>query len=514
MNCTNFQDSSEDSQSIPSKSDLDNLFGPLYEEYYATSLQEVSDNSAANTLDNEHTSSSSSIVFEEDEAPQIVSSSTEQVSTEPNSPVLNENTNDFVQEDVAYFDGNVFYNAPPTLVFEEVESSSTYQDPSNMHEFHQKHRSIDRWTKNHPIEQVIGDPSKTVMTRNQLQTNAEVCMYALTLSTIEPKNIKESMLDASRIESIQDELNQFKRLDVWELVECPLGRHIIAVKWIWKNKTNVENMVIQNKSCLVAKGYRQEEGIGFEESFALVARLEAVRIFVAYAAHKNFPIFQMDVKTAFLNGPHKEEVFVRQPDGFIDLDFPNHVCRLKKALYGLKQALRAWYDKLSSFLIEHHFTKGQLNRCLQNDLKKLMKDNFEMSMIDEMKFFLALQAHTTEKHLKEVKRIFRYLRQTINMGVWYLKDSGFELIAYSDADLAGCNDDCKSTSGGVQFLRDKLVSWSSKKYIGLYVVGTEYQLALLFTKALLKERFGYLVHRIGMRCMTPTQLGRLAKSSS
>ncbi|GJW18539.1 integrase, catalytic region, zinc finger, CCHC-type containing protein [Tanacetum coccineum] len=138
MNCMNFQDSSEDSQSIPSKSDLDNLFGPLYEEYYATSSQEVSDNSAANTLDNEHTSSSSLIVVEEDEAPQIVSSSAEQVSTEPNSLVLNENADEFIQEDVADFNGNVFYNAPLATVFEEAESSSTYQDPSNMHEFYQK----------------------------------------------------------------------------------------------------------------------------------------------------------------------------------------------------------------------------------------------------------------------------------------------------------------------------------------------------------------------------------------
>ncbi|GKA15828.1 retrovirus-related pol polyprotein from transposon TNT 1-94 [Tanacetum coccineum] len=129
------------------------------------------------------------------------------------------------------------------------------------------------------------------------------------------------MLDASWIESMQDELNQFKCLDVWELVECPIGRNIIVVKWIWKNKTDAENTVIQNKSHLVAKGYGQEEGINFKDSFAPVARLEAVRIFVAYAAHKNFPIYQMDVKTAFLNGPLKEAVFVRQLDGFVYPDF-------------------------------------------------------------------------------------------------------------------------------------------------------------------------------------------------
>ncbi|GKA44569.1 retrovirus-related pol polyprotein from transposon TNT 1-94 [Tanacetum coccineum] len=162
------------------------------------------------------------------------------------------------------------------------------------------------------------------------------------------KNIKEALLDHSWIESMQDELNQFKCLDVWELVERPIGINIIAVKCLWKNKSDAKNTVIRNKSRLVAKGYGQEEGIDFEESFALVSRLESVKIFVAYTTHKNFSIYQMDVKTAFLNGPLKEEVFVSQPDGFVDPDFPNHVYFLKKDLYGLKQQdPRAWYDKLS-----------------------------------------------------------------------------------------------------------------------------------------------------------------------
>ncbi|GJR59194.1 retrovirus-related pol polyprotein from transposon TNT 1-94 [Tanacetum coccineum] len=343
-------------------------------EYYEMSSQEVSDDSAANTTDNDHTSSSSSIVIDQDDAPLVVSSSDEQVSTAPNFPVMNEDADEFVQEDVADFDGNMFHNAPQIPEFEVAE-----------------------WTKNHPIEQVIGDPLKPLMTRKRLQTDAEVCMYALT----------------------------FKRLDVWELVECPVSRNIIVVKWIWKNKTDAENIVIRNKSHLVTKGYRQEEGIDFEESFALVARLKAVRIFVAYAAHKNFPIFQMDVKTTFLNGPLKEEVFVRQPDGFIDPEFLNHVYHLKKALHGLKQAPRAWYDKLSSFLTEHHFTKGIVDPTLftkrhgddillvqiyVDDIifrstkpvfakifEKLMKDNFKMSMIDEMKFFLGLQVHQSPR---------------------------------------------------------------------------------------------------------------------
>nr|GEV73928.1 integrase, catalytic region, zinc finger, CCHC-type, peptidase aspartic, catalytic [Tanacetum cinerariifolium] len=224
----------------------------------------------------------------EDKAPQIVSSSAEQVATEPNSLILNENADEFVQEDAADFDGNVFYNAPPTLVIEEAESSLTYQDPSNMHEFHQKHRSSDKCTKNHLTEQVIGDPSKPVMTRNRLQTDVKVCMYALIVSTIEPKNIKEAMLDTSWIESVQDELNQLKCLDVWELVECPIDKNIIVVKWIWKNKIDAKNIIIQNKSRLVAKGYGQEEDIDFEESFAPVARLAISSNNVTFYHHLSY----------------------------------------------------------------------------------------------------------------------------------------------------------------------------------------------------------------------------------
>nr|GFA52309.1 retrovirus-related Pol polyprotein from transposon TNT 1-94 [Tanacetum cinerariifolium] len=130
---------------------------------------------------------------------------------------------------------------------------------------------------------------------------------------------------------MQDELNQFERLQVWELVPRPEGKNIIALKWIWKKKCDAENIVILNKTRLVAKGYRQEEGIDFEESFAHVACLEAVRMFIAYAAHKNITIFQMDVKTAFLNGSLKEEVYVSQPEGFIDPEFPDLVFMLKKS---------------------------------------------------------------------------------------------------------------------------------------------------------------------------------------
>ncbi|GJR59826.1 retrovirus-related pol polyprotein from transposon TNT 1-94 [Tanacetum coccineum] len=185
-----------------------------------------------------------------------------------------------------------------------------------------------------------------VQTRRQLATDPEMCMFALTVSIVKPKNIKEAMADSAWIEAMQDELHQFDRLKVWELVDKPFGKMIIKLKWLWKNKKDEDQTVIRNKARLVAKGYAQEEGIDFEESFAPVARLEAVRIFIAYAAHKSFPIYQMDVKTAFLNGPLKEEVYVAQPEGFVDPDHPEKVYLLRKALYGLKQAPRAWRGRM------------------------------------------------------------------------------------------------------------------------------------------------------------------------
>ncbi|GJV98246.1 retrovirus-related pol polyprotein from transposon TNT 1-94 [Tanacetum coccineum] len=250
---------------------------------------------------------------------------------------------------------------------------------------------------------------------------------------------------------------------------------------------------------LVAKGYAQEEGIDFEESFAPVARLEAVRIFVAHAAHKSFPIYQMDVKTAFLNGPLKEEVYVAQPEGFVDPDHPKKVYLLRKALYGLKQAPRAWTSdppvpkrysinqaKYALEILKKHnmdnchsigtplATKPKLDVDLsgepvdQSDYRSKIGSLMYLTssrpdLVQAVCYCARYQARPTQKHLKEVKRIFKYLKGTINMGLWYPKDSGFELTAFSDADHAGCLDTRKSTSGGIQFLGDKLVSWMSKK---------------------------------------------------
>ncbi|GJY63414.1 retrovirus-related pol polyprotein from transposon TNT 1-94 [Tanacetum coccineum] len=287
---------------------------------------------------------------------------------------------------------------------------------------------------------------------------------------------------------------------------------IIALKCIYKVKLDEYSDVLKNKARLIAKGYRQKEGIDFIESFPLVTRVEAIRIFITNAASKNMTIYQMDVKTTFLNGELKEEVYVSQLEGFIDPDHPTHVYHLKKALYGLKQAPWAWY-----------------------------------------------QAKPTKKHLEATKRVFWYLRGTINWGLWYPKDTAITLMAYADADHAGCQDTRRSTSVSAQFLGDKLVSWSSKKqkstaistteaeYISmseccaqilwmrsqlidygfafnkmplycdnrsaialcynnvekgvveLYFVTTDYQLADIFTKALPRERFEFLLPRLGMK---------------
>nr|GEX18370.1 putative ribonuclease H-like domain-containing protein [Tanacetum cinerariifolium] len=372
--------------------------------------------------------------------------------------------------------------APTNKSLDRGETSSCHVDSSNMHTFYQHHSSEHRWTKDHPLEQVIGNPSQSVRTRRQLESDGEMCIFTLT-----------------------EELHQFDRL---------------------------------------------EERVDFEESFAPVARLEAVWLFNVYAAHKSFTVYQMDVKTTFLYGPLKEEVYVNQPDGFVDPYHPDKVYRLKKALYALKQDPRVWYDELSNFLVSKGFSNGSIdpnlfitkhkgdilrvqiyvddiifvstNPKLSKQFEKLMHSKFEMSMMGELKLFLGIQIHQsprgifinqskyaqeilikhgmtscdsvgtpmatkhldadlsgtpvdqmkyrsmvralmylttrrpdimhatcycaryqakpTKKHLTAVKRIFRYLKDTIHMGLWYPKDIGFELTAFLDSDHVGCLD--------------------------------------------------------------------------
>nr|GEW89247.1 Gag-Pol polyprotein [Tanacetum cinerariifolium] len=256
------------------------------------------------------------------------------------------------------------------------------------------------------------------------------------------------MANSAWIEAMQEKLHQFDRLQVWELIDKPFGKTVIRLKWLWKNKKNEDQTVIRNKVRLVAKGYAQEEGIDFEESFAPVSCLEAAKYALEILKNKVWKKDKalMDVKTSFLNGPLMEKVYVAQPDGFVDPDHPNKVYRLRKDLYRLKQAPRACIGTPMA-------TKPKLDADLSG---KLVDQTDYRSKIGSLVYLKSSRPDIVQA------------------------DSGFELIAFSDADHAGCIDTRKSTSGGIQFL------------------------------ALPEDRFQYLVRRIGMRCLTAAELEVLA----
>ncbi|KAM0916349.1 hypothetical protein ACQ4PT_010232 [Festuca glaucescens] len=271
--------------------------------------------------------------------------------------------------------------------------------------------------RGHTLDKVVGDLRKQMTTRRQLANFSDHQAY---ISMVEPKKVFDALEDPDWLDAMHEELNNFKRNKVWRLVEKPKDcRNVIGTKWVFKNKQDEHDIVIRNKARLVAQGFSQVEGIDFGETYAPAARLESIRILLAYASHHNFKLQQMDVKSAFLNGPLKELVFVKQPPGFEDLEFPNHVYQLDKALYGLKQAPRAWYEHLKELLLDRGFqlglidptlfTKrvdgelficqiyvddiifGSTNKAFNKEFSKLMTDKFEMSMMGEMRFFLGFE---------------------------------------------------------------------------------------------------------------------------
>nr|GEW53198.1 hypothetical protein [Tanacetum cinerariifolium] len=357
----------------------------------------------------------------------------------------------------AGFEGELFVNHFGTPTTESVVSSTQYVDPSNMHTFYQLYLHDYHWTRDHPLEQVIGEPSRPVITRNQLKTDGDMCIYALTLRILEPKTVKEALTDPAWIKSMQEELHQFIRLDVWELVSSPDGIKPLTLKWLFKNKHDEENTIIRNKTHLVVRGYRQEEGIDFEESFTLVARMEAIMIFLAYAAHKGFTVYQMDVKTAFLHGSLKR----------------------RHALYGLKQASSAWYDELSIFLLQNGFSKGTIDLTLFtrrfNDNILVVNQSPSGIFINQSKYVheilkkyglntsdivgtpmdikdkLDLDQIGTPVDATKYHRMIgalMYLTSSRPDIVHATCDSCFELTGFLDADYAGCKDTFKSTSSG------------------------------------------------------------------
>ncbi|CAJ2652046.1 unnamed protein product [Trifolium pratense] len=277
-----------------------------------------------------------------------------------------------------------------------------------------------RIQKNHPKDLIIGNPNQGIATR---RTN-EVVTNSCFVSKIEPKNVKEALTDEFWIEAMQDELTQFRRSDVWDLVPRPNGVNVIGTKWVFKNKSDENGVVTRNKARLVAQGYTQVEGLDFDETFAPVARLESIRLLLGIACIFKFKLYQMDVKSAFLNGYLHEEVYVEQPKGFVDPANPDHVYKLKKALYGLKQAPRAWYERLTNFLVSQGYRKGGHDKTLfvKEQEEKLMiaqiyvddivfggmsakmvkhfvqqmQSEFEMSLVGELTYFLGLQVKQME----------------------------------------------------------------------------------------------------------------------
>jgi hypothetical protein len=295
-----------------------------------------------------------------------------------------------------------------------------------------------RIQRDHPASQVIGQITERVRTRNKERVNYKdmaklcVCMSSSCtienascfVSSIEPKNVTEALKDSYWINAMQEELLQFTKNRVWNLVPRPSHVNVIGTKWIFKNKTDENGVIMRNKARLVAQGYTQVEGIDFDETFAPVARIESIRLLLAIACCLRIKLYQMDVKGAFLNGLIDKEVYVEQPKGFTDPKHPDHVYKLEKALYGLKQAPRAWYERLTDFLLGLGFNRGDGDRTLfvlrkssdiciaqiyvddivfgstnKSTLDKFvesMTGTFEMSMIGELNYFLGLQVKQLE----------------------------------------------------------------------------------------------------------------------
>ncbi|KAI3715263.1 hypothetical protein L6452_22237 [Arctium lappa] len=305
-------------------------------------------------------------------------------------------------------------NSPSIIQTEEPDSG--FLDDDHVQSVSTPLPHEHRWTKEHPLHQVIRDLNKPVQTRS---ATLNQCMHDSFLNKIEHTRVSEALADSDWVSAMQDELNQFGVLKVWRLVPKPVGKTVIGTKWVFKNKMDEDGIVIRNKARLVAKGYQQEEGINYDETYAPVARIEAI-------------------------------LYVSQPEGFVNPDKPDHVYILDKAIYGLKQALRAC-------------TKWKIANLLEPRWHQVLK----LALILRVKVLMLglIEVAPKESHLAVVKRIFRYLKGTADLGLWYPKDIGFQLISYSDADHAGFMLDRKSTSGHIQFVGDKLVTWASKKQL-------------------------------------------------
>nr|GEW72309.1 putative ribonuclease H-like domain-containing protein [Tanacetum cinerariifolium] len=321
---------------------------------------------------------------------------------------------------------------------------------------------ITRTHKDHPVEQIIKDIHSAPQTRRMTKS--------VTDHEVEPKK------------------------QVWTLVDLPYGKRNIRTKWIYRNKKDERGIMVINKARLVAQGHTQEEGIDYDEVFALVARIKAIRLFLAYASFKDFVVYQMDVKSAFLYGKIEGEVYVDQPPGFEDPEFHDRVYKVEKALYGLHQALRAWYETFSTYLLDNGFQRGQIDKTLFikrvkgdillvqvyvddiifgstrkemcTEFKKMMHKKFQMSSIRELTFYLGLQVTQKDDGIfinQDKSMIGSLMYLTSSRPDIMFADSPFDLEAYTNSDYAGASLDRKSTTRGCQFFRSRLISWQCKK---------------------------------------------------
>nr|GEV15533.1 hypothetical protein [Tanacetum cinerariifolium] len=434
----------------------------------------------------------------------------------------------------SYMDSSQLFDDPNMPELEDITYSDDEEDVGVEADFTNLETSITvspipktRVHKDHLVIQIIGDLSLATQTRSMTKVAKDqgglsqinnddfhTCLFACFLSQEEPKRVHQALKDPSWIEAMQEELLQLKMQKVWVLVDLPNGKRAIGTKWVFRNKKDERGIVVKNKARLVSQGHTQEEGIDYEEDFSPVARIEAIRLFLSYASFMGFMVYQMDVKSAFLYGTIKKEVYVCQPPRFEDPDHPNKVYKVVKALYGLHQAPRAWCETLANYLLENGCQRGKIDQTLfikrqKGDIllvqiyvddiifvkqKKdgifIIHDKYVAKILRKFGLTYGKSASTpmdTEKPLlkdpdgkdfvhvlvfKLHPKLHTYMlsRGSLDismckphLGLWYPKDSPFNLVVYSDSDYAGASLDRRSTTKGCQFLGCRLISWQCKK---------------------------------------------------
>nr|GEW21459.1 hypothetical protein [Tanacetum cinerariifolium] len=455
----------------PSRTDWDLLFQPLFDELLTPSP----------SVDHP--------------APEVIALIVEVVAPEPAAltglPSSATVDQDAPSPNIAHMHNDPFFGAeysPKTLTFRDDPLHESLHDEltsqgssSNMKQTHTPFKSVGRWTKDHPIKNLIDDPSRSVSTRKQLQTDAMWCFFDAFLTSVELKNFKQAMTKLSWIDTMQEEIHEFERLEFWELVSCPDKVLLIKLKWIYKVKTDEFGGVLKNKARLVAQGFRQEDGIDFEESFALVARIEAIRIFIA-------------------------------------TDNPSHLYKLKKALYGLKQAPRAC-DSVDAPLVEN----SKLNEDLQGKpvdaalyrgmIGSLMYLTSSSSDLTYAVIDMSLTTYADAYHAgcQDTRRSTSGSAQFLDYGFQFNK---IPLYCDNKSAIALCcnsvqHSRAKHIDVRYHFIKEQV----ENEIVKLYFIRTEYQLADIFTKPLPRERFNFLIEKLRIKSTSLDTLKHMAEET-